>query len=65
MKRKCVAFKQSEEYPELLMPCTNLADGEGRFCRDHAKAYREIRAGLINEFHEYDKMKYAKADQLD
>jgi hypothetical protein len=55
MKRKrCIAFKQSEDYPELLMPCTEpVLNGKsqqrGLFCKAHARAYRELMAGIFNQ----------------
>jgi hypothetical protein len=60
-RKRCIAFRQSEDYPELLMPCEALAEGRllgqpkysksdgGFFCREHARSYRELMAGILNE----------------
>jgi len=71
MRRRCVAFRQSLDYPEMFMPCMALVERAGSdapvhsksngaqpitsggfFCREHAKAYRELMAGILNESRE-------------
>lgn len=57
-QRRCIAFKQSQDYPELFMPCTNPVDrswnghgqdGSAFLCREHALARQEILLGVFNE----------------
>lgn len=52
-RKRCIAFRQSQHYPELMMPCTNNvppSNGhDNRFCREHANAYREILLGIVSE----------------
>lgn len=58
--KRCIAFKQSPDIEQLLVPCTNQvaplrvsAGGSGRegafFCRHHAQAYRELMIGILHE----------------
>ena len=62
--KRCIAFRQSVDYPELMMPCTGIANSRGRgqvydmrteqgyFCAKHARAYRELLVGILNETRE-------------
>lgn len=63
--KRCIAYRQLRTRPEVLVPCTDKPATDwhgkvGRFCAEHARAYRELLVGILNETCEHRKIELDK-----